>query len=92
MYVPKPIDTSDVVLSKGLEELTEQLAENVHSVWALQRINDGWCYGEKRDDVEKTTPCLVPYVDLSESEKKYDRNTAIESLKLIIKLGYRIVR
>lgn len=92
MYVPKPIDTSDVVLSKELEQLTEQLAENVHDVWALRRINDGWRFGASRDDGKKTTPCLVPYADLPENEKEYDRNTAIESLKAIMKLGYRIVR
>ena len=35
---------------------------------------------------------LVPYDELPESEKEYDRNTAIETLKLIIKLGYKITR
>lgn len=60
MYKPEPIDTSDVVLSEELTELKEQLAKNVHEVWAEGRINDGWVYGEVRDDAKKTTPCLVP--------------------------------
>lgn len=90
MYTPKPIDTSAVNLPEGLLELTEKIAENVHDIWAVGRINDGWTYGAQRDDVKKTNPCLVPYGELSESEKEYDRNTAIETLKLIVALGYKI--
>lgn len=90
MYKPNPIDTSSVVLPKDLLELTEKIAENVHENWSEGRIADGWTYGEKRDDVKKTTPCLVPYSELSESEKDYDRNTAIQTLKLIVALGYKI--
>ena len=92
MYKPEPIDTSDVVLSEELTELKEQLAKNVHEVWAEGRINDGWVYGEVRDDAKKTTPCLVPYEQLSEREKDFDRNTAYETLKLIKALGFDIVK
>lgn len=70
--------------------LTEKIAENVHEVWAAGRISEGWTYGEKRDDSVKKTPCLVPYSELPENEKDYDRNTAIETVKLIISLGYKI--
>lgn len=91
MYKPNPIDTSDVVLSAELLELTEKIAENVHNVWAAGRLEQGWTYGKERDDELKTSPCLVPYSELSESEKEYDRNTALETLKLIIKLGYKIL-
>ena len=90
MYNPKPIDTSGVGLPPELTALTEKIAENVHEIWAQGRIADGWTYGKKRDDVNKTTPCLVPYAELSETEKQYDRNTAIETLKLIVALGYKI--
>lgn len=90
MYIPKPINTSDVQLSEELLELTEKIAENVHEVWSTGRISEGWTYGETRDDVKKTTPCLVAYKELPESEKEYDRNTALETLKLITKLGYSI--
>lgn len=92
MYKPEPIDTSDVVLSEELTELKERLAKNVHEVWAEGRINDGWVYGEVRDDAKKTTPCLVPYEQLSEREKDFDRNTAYETLKLIKALGFDIVK
>lgn len=90
MYTPKPIDTTDITLPEELLELTEKIAENVHENWAVGRISEGWSYGEKRDDAQKKTPCLVPYHKLSESEKEYDRRTALETLKLIVALGYKI--
>lgn len=90
MYIPKPIDTTDVVLDEKLLALTEQIAENVHEVWAQSRIAEGWVYGPERSTEKKTTPCLVPYSELPEQEKDYDRNTALETLKLITKLGYEI--
>lgn len=89
-YNPKPLDTSKIELSSDLLELTEQIAENVHEVWSAGRIAEGWTYGEKRDDKLKQTPCLVPYSLLPESEKEYDRKTALNTLKLVIALGYRI--
>lgn len=91
-YRPNPVDTSDVVLPADLEALTERLAENTHDIWARQRIADGWSWGPARDDARKLHPGLVPYAELSEAEKAYDRNTAIETLKLIVRLGYRIER
>lgn len=90
MYIPKPIDTSNITLNDTLLELTEAIAENVHEVWAASRIAEGWTFGEKRDDVKKQTPCLVPYDELPENEKEYDRNTALETLKFITALGYKI--
>lgn len=92
MYTPKPVDVSKVKLSDDLLELTEKIAENVHDVWAEGRIKQGWVYGERRDDEKKQNPCLVPYDELPDSEKEYDRNTALETLKLIISLGYTIER
>lgn len=89
-YNPTPIETADIILPSEIANLTEKLAENAHDVWALSRIKEGWTYGEKRDDAAKTHPCLVPYNDLPESEKDYDRDTAMQTIKLIIKLGYNI--
>ena len=90
MYEPKPVNTSNVVLPKDLIDLTEKIAENVHDVWALGRISEGWTYGPRKDVEKKTTPQLVAYDELPESEKEYDRNTAIETLKMIVQLGYKI--
>lgn len=89
-YIPRPIDTTDVKLPMELEELVEEMSKNVHEVWAETRISQGWTYGEQRNDELKTHPCLVPYEELPESEKEYDRNTSIETLKLILKLGFEI--
>ena len=90
MYKPNPIDTKDVEIPKEIVELTEKIAENVHEVWAKSRIDEGWIYGKERDDENNTTPCLVPYDMLPEIEKEYDRNTAMNTIRLIIKLGYKI--
>jgi len=76
-YIPKPIDTSDIELSEELMELTEEMAKNVHDVWSAGRIAQGWTWGPKRDDEKKENPCLVPYEELPESEKEYERNTLI---------------
>jgi len=89
-YIPKPIDTSDVVLPDELNALAEDIAKNVHEVWSKARMSQGWTYGKERNDALKHHPCLIPYEELSEEEKTYDRNTAQETIKLIVKLGFRI--
>ena len=89
-YKPNEIDTSDGVLSEDLLALTEKLAENVHENWAKGRMEEGWIYGSVRDDSRKETPCLVPYSDLPEEEREYDRRTALETVRQILKLGYTI--
>ena len=89
-YNPKPIDTSDVVLTDDFNELVEKMAENVHEIWAQSRMKQGWTYGPERNDELKHHPCLIPYGELPEVEKDYDRDTAVETLKLILKLGFKI--
>ncbi len=91
-YVPQPIDTSNIQLPQELDGLIEQIAKNVHEVWAQSRLNEGWRYGEERNDALKHHPCLIPYEELPEVEKDYDRNTALGTLKLISKLGFKIVK
>lgn len=91
-YTPQPIDTTGIRLPEELEQLAELMAKNVHEVWAETRIAQGWTYGEQRNDDLKTHPCLVAYEDLPEKEKEYDRNTSIGTLKVILKLGFKISR
>ena len=91
-YVPQPVDTNDIELPVELNLLVEQMAKNVHEVWAQNRIGQGWTWGEERNDMLKHHPCLVAYDELPEEEKLYDRKTAIETLKLITKLGFRITK
>jgi ryanodine receptor 2 len=89
-YIPKPENTDDIVLPNELSDLVEAMAKNVHEVWAESRLSQGWKYGPERSDSLKQHPCLVEYEDLSEIEKDYDRDTAVKTLKLIIKLGFKI--
>ena len=91
-YIPKPIDTASVTLPAEMDALMERLAENAHDTWAEQRLAEGWCFGPRRDDLKKEHPCLLPYEELPESEKEYDRSSVMETLKAILVLGYRIER
>lgn len=90
-YTPAPIETKDVVLPDEVLQLVELLAQNTHEHWAAQRLSAGWRFGPQRDDVQKLHPCLIPYADLPESEKVYDRVTTLETLKAINALGFRII-
>ena len=91
-YTPAPLDTSGVTLPEELNDLAESIAKNVHEVWAQHRIAEGWTYGPVRNDALRQTPCLVPYEDLPEEEKDYDRNTALETLKFIVACAFRIIK
>ncbi len=89
-YIPEPIDTSDVELDESLLALSDIIAKNVHENWSKKRMDEGWTYGEVRDDNHKHHPCLVAYEELTEVEKAYDRQTAYETIKLLKTLGYEI--
>ena len=91
-YQPNPLDTSHIQLSAEILELTELLARNAHENWAQLRMAGGWRFGPQRDDALKLHPCLVEYALLPESEKEFDRRTALETLKTITALGYRLVK
>ena len=90
-YIPSPTDTGGVELPSELQQLAELLAANTHEVWGQGRYQEGWRYGPQRDDSKKLTPCMIPYDQLPEPEKDYDRRTSQETLKLILHLGYRIL-
>ncbi len=89
-YRPRPIDTSKVKLTPDQSRLVQDLASNVHEVWARKRMKDGWVWGAERNDAAKTHPCLVPYADLPDSEKAYDRVMVEEVIRAALALGYRI--
>lgn len=91
-YNPHPIDVGDVDLDEDLLELTEAIAENAHEVWAHKRQQEGWKYGPKRDDILMEHPDMVPYCELTEGEKYYDRALAMETIRLVKKLGFNISR
>ena len=91
-YIPKPIDISDVELTEDLAELREAIAENAHEIWAENRMAEGWTYGPVRNDELKQHPDMIPYSQLLESEKEYDRQIAMKTIKLLVKLGYDVVK
>ena len=91
-YIPNTEDTKNIQIPEELKPLVEEMSKNVHEVWSAGRMKDGWTYGEERNDAEKKHPCLVPYEQLSEEEKEYDRNTSVETIKLILKLGFKITK
>lgn len=90
-YIPQPIDTYKIEVPQELNSLVEALAKNVHEVWTQSRIEQGWSLGPERNDELKHHPCLIPYEELPEVEKDYDRNTAMETVKLILAMGFKIV-
>ena len=89
-YVPNPCDLSAIELPESLKELVEPLSKNVHEVWAAGRLADGWKFGPVRDDIKKEHPSLIPYEELTEEEKDYDRATAISTVRYILSKGYTI--
>lgn len=91
-YSPKLLDLKHIELPKIYEDLREAIAENAHDTWALERQSEGWTWGPKRDDSKLETPDMVPYSQLPESEKQYDRLMAADTLRLLMALGYRIER
>ncbi|HTP52223.1 MAG TPA: RyR domain-containing protein [Anaeromyxobacteraceae bacterium] len=90
-YRPNPIDTKAVKLPEEVARVGEKLARNAHEVWARGRLAEGWRLGPRRDEERKLHPSLVPYEELPEEEKAYDRATVLESLKALCALGFRIL-
>jgi hypothetical protein len=90
MYAPNPVDTSSVMLAPDLQHLVEHLAANAHDVWAEARLAQGWKWGPSRCDVKLHHPCLVPYADLPDSEREFDRRAVSMTLKVVLALGYQI--
>jgi hypothetical protein len=91
-YIPEPIDTENVTIDNKLLEIVEILAKNTHENWAKERMKNGWKYGRKRNDRQKRHPNLVPYEELPETEKEFDRRTSLEALKVTKLLGYDIIK
>jgi len=91
-YEPHPLNLEDIPLTDDLLELQEAIAENAHEVWAAARKADGWTYGPVRNDALKQHPDMLPYSALPDSEKEYDRIMAFNTIKLLKKLGWKLVK
>jgi len=90
-YQPEPLQTDHIILDDGLLALVELLAENAHDIWASQRISDGWVFGLERNDELRCHPCLVPYSQLPEVEKEYDRKTVLGTIRAMLALGFEVL-
>lgn len=91
-YEPHPLNLEDIPLTDDLLELQEAIAENAHEVWAAARKAEGWTYGPVRNDTLKQHPDMLPYSALPDSEKQYDRLMAFNTIKLVKKLGWKLVK
>ncbi|XP_057319088.1 ryanodine receptor isoform X9 [Microplitis mediator] len=89
-FVPAPVDTSMINLPAYVEQIRDKLAENIHEMWAMNKIEAGWIFGEQRDDMRKIHPCIVQFEKLPAAEKRYDTQLAVQTLKTILALGYYI--
>ncbi|XP_044016394.1 ryanodine receptor isoform X3 [Aphidius gifuensis] len=89
-FVPSPVDTSLINLPSYVEQIRDKLAENIHEMWAMNKIEVGWIFGEQRDDMRKIHPCIVQFEKLPVAEKRYDTQLAVQTLKTILALGYYI--
>ncbi|XP_066971322.1 ryanodine receptor isoform X24 [Macrobrachium rosenbergii] len=89
-FVPKPVDTSSIQLPGYIEQVRDKLAENIHEMWAMNKIEQGWTYSERRDDLRLHHPCLTSFEKLPPNEKRYDATLALQTLKTVLALGYHI--
>ncbi|XP_069065087.1 ryanodine receptor 3 isoform X1 [Pleurodeles waltl] len=90
-FIPCPVDTSQIVLPPHLEKIRDKLAENIHELWGMNKIELGWTYGKVRDDNKRQHPCLVEFSKLPETEKNYNLQMSTETLKTLLALGCHIV-
>lgn len=87
--VPMEGDHAEFSLTAGEVEL---LARAEHDRWSAERLDAGWTYGPLRDEERRTTPYLVPYDELTEQMRDYDREAVSEIPSLVALAGLRVVR
>ncbi|XP_047193492.1 ryanodine receptor 3 isoform X2 [Scophthalmus maximus] len=92
-FIPTPVETSQIVMPPHLEKVRDKLAENIHELWGMNKIELGWSYGKRiRDDNKRQHPCLVDFSKLPETEKNYNLQMSTETLKTLLALGCRVVQ
>ncbi|KAG5262307.1 hypothetical protein AALO_G00273740 [Alosa alosa] len=89
-FTPTPVDTSQIVLTPHLERIREKLAENIHELWVMNKVELGWTYGMIRDDNKRQHPCLVEFSKLPEQERSYNLQMSVETLKTLLALGCHV--
>ncbi|CAJ1073769.1 ryanodine receptor 3-like isoform X17 [Xyrichtys novacula] len=91
-FIPTPVETSQIIMPHHLEKVRDKLAENIHELWGMNKIELGWSYGKIRDDNKRQHPCLVDFSKLPETEKNYNLQMSTETLKTLLALGCRVVQ
>uniref|UniRef100_A0A672KZ94 Ryanodine receptor 3 n=1 Tax=Sinocyclocheilus grahami TaxID=75366 RepID=A0A672KZ94_SINGR len=91
-FIPKPVDTSQIGMPPHLEKVRDRLAENIHELWGMNKIELGWCYGKIREDNKRQHPCLVDFSKLPETERNYNLQMSTETLKTLLALGCHVVQ
>ncbi|XP_037606362.1 ryanodine receptor 3 isoform X4 [Sebastes umbrosus] len=91
-FIPTPVDTSQIVLPPHLDNVRDKLAENIHELWGMNKIELGWTYGKVRDDNKRQHPCLVDFGKLPETERNYNVQMSSETLKTLLALGCHVVQ
>jgi len=91
-YKPIPMDTSGVSVPMEVMDVCERLARNTHEQWSQMRVNQGWVYGPVRNDDMKQHPCLIAYDLLTENERDFDRSTSLNTIKVLLAMGYVITK
>ncbi|HBO44391.1 MAG TPA: hypothetical protein DD670_10755 [Planctomycetaceae bacterium] len=70
----------------------ERLAEMEHGRWNAERLLDGWRLGFPKDIIRKISPYIVPWADLSEDVREWDRKAMLEIPTLLAQVGMQVVR
>ncbi|XP_074541844.1 ryanodine receptor 3 isoform X10 [Halichoeres trimaculatus] len=91
-FIPTPVDTSQIVLPPHLDNVRDKLAENIHELWGMNKIELGWTYGKVRDDNKRQHPCLVDFAKLPETERNYNVQMSSETLKTLLALGCHVAQ
>ncbi|XP_040017271.2 ryanodine receptor 3 isoform X1 [Gasterosteus aculeatus] len=91
-FVPTPVDTSQIVLPPHLDNVRDKLAENIHELWGMNKIELGWTFGKVRDDNKRQHPCLVDFGKLPETERNYNVQMSSETLKTLLALGCHVAQ
>ena len=77
-------------LPPELWNLVELLAAEVHAEWVRLKRAEGWEFGAP-DPQAHRHPDLVPYDELSEKAKDFDRASVVATMQALVRLGYDIV-
>jgi hypothetical protein len=70
----------------------ELMAEMEHGRWVVERLQGGWRFDRDRNPAKKLSPYLVPWTELTDEEKQWDRNAVMEWPRVLAKAGLEVVR